>query len=220
MRGLAVLTGAALLSLAAPALAQERQYVCDGQATGARGERVSTSIFVSAKGEQVTATAAWDPPLVEAAASARLNAPDLMLTFVFAQPSAREMGPAGDGLIMVMAFTPPGNRSAASPQRQLAGLRVEVTIDGGLPRTVPLATNPAIEDLPMTAFRSADLPTLPPGARVVSLRLIDNKNRQVALARFDLSELASRDSLFATAWQAAEGAAQNPASCELTAEAP
>ena len=217
MRGL-ILAGVAAAALATPALATEQQFVCHGQASGARGERVDASIHLTPKGARLASYSSWDPPRSEGPVTATTEAPDLSFTISYNSAGANGIGPAGNGLIMVMAFAPPGKRGSASPDRLLAGLAVEATVDAGAPRALPLVTNAMIEDLPMTALRQADLPELPASARLVTLRLTDRKHQQIALVRYDLSDSASRDRLFATAWQAAEEAARNPDRCEATAE--
>ena len=217
MRSL-IIAGLAAAALSTPALAGEQQFVCHGQATGARGERVDASIHFTPKGERVASYASWDPPRTEGPVTTTTSAPDLSYTIMYHDAGASGIGPAGDGLITVMAFAPPGNRNPANPEHLLAGLAVEVTVDAAAPKTLPLVANSMIDDLPMTAFREAVLPVLAGGSRLVTLRLTDRKLRQVALIRYDLSDTAGRDRLFATAWQAAATAAQHPDRCEMTAE--
>ena len=81
---------------------------------------------------------------------------------------------------------------------------------------LPLRAEPGVADLPMTAARFASLPAPTAGTKLITLRLVDQKHRQRALARYDLSQTASRDALYAAAWADAEKAALHRQSCELT----
>jgi hypothetical protein len=217
MRGL-FLAGVVAAALSAPAFAGERQYVCQGQASSAHGEKVDVSIHLTPKGERVESYASWDPPRTVGPGSVMAVAPELSYTIMYNDAGTRGIGLAGDGLIMVMAFVPHGKRSSGNADHMMTGLAVEASIDDTAPVTLSLAANPLIADLPMTAFRGADLPALPGSARQVTLRLVDRKLKQVVLVRYDVSDSTSRDRLFATAWQAAEVATKHPVGCELTAE--
>ena len=217
MRLVAVM--AAGLALASPVLAQDAeppQSVCSGEAEGARGERVSVTIHLTQQGETLSTYASWDPPL--AAGSTKASPEDPYPSFWLYYPAPRAAGPgtADGGSVLVMAFAPPGSRNAGKLAHQLDGLVVEASADGGAVQSLPLQMQTAITDLPMTATRFASLPAPAAGTKLITLRLVDKKHRQRALARYDLSQTASRDALYAAAWADAEKAALHRQSCELT----
>ncbi|MEQ1498151.1 MAG: hypothetical protein ABL914_05790 [Novosphingobium sp.] len=217
MRSLPILTAMAVLLAAPPVFARERQHVCFGQATGALGERVDVNIYLTPGGHRVATTASWDPPMPDIPERTRAAQPDLAVSFLLAEPTATGIGPIGDGLLMVAAFSPPGKRGPA-PARQLEGLTAEISFDAGPAVRIALSQRPGIENLPMTASRSAVMPTIPMGAQIVTIRLVDHKRRPVMTARYDISGNGDRTALFNTAWLAAESAAMHPESCELTTE--
>ena len=216
MRAVAVF--AAGLALGGPALAQPAapQSVCYGNAEGARGERVSVVIQLTQQGETVSNTASWDPPLAIGSTKASPEDPYPGLTLQYPAPRAAGPGQPNGALVLVMAFAPPGSRSHANPARQLDGLVLTASSDGGAAVVLPLRAGPGIADLPMTAARFADLPAPAAGTKLITLRLTDAKRRQRATARYDLSQTASRDALYAAAWAEAEKAALHRQSCELT----
>ena len=216
MRLVAVM--AAGLALASPALAQPAppQSVCSGNAEGARGERVSVVIQLTQQGETVSTTASWDPPLAIGSTKASPEDPYAGLTITYPAPRAAGPGLPDSALVLVMAFAPPGSRSHANPARQLDGLTLDASSDGGAVVALPLRAEPGVADLPMTAARFASLPAPTAGTKLITLRLVDQKHRQRALARYDLSQTASRDALYAAAWADAEKAALHRQSCELT----
>ena len=209
---------AAGLVLGGPALAQSTppQSVCYGNAEGARGERVSVVIQLTQLGETVSTSAAWDPPLAAGSAKASPEDPYPGLTINYPAPRVAGPGQSDGALVLVMAFAPPGSRSHANPARQLDGLVLTASSDGGAVQTLGLAAAPGIADLPMTAARFADLPAPAAGTKLITLRLTDAKRRQRATARYDLSQTASRDALYTAAWAEAENAALHRQSCELT----
>lgn len=125
----------------------------------------------------------------------------------------------GASQIWARAFAPPDKRGRSDPERQFTGLSLDLTVDDAPPQVLPLTSNPLLTDLPMLASREATPPQLPASTRTVSIRLLRNGKQPVATARFDLSNPASRDRLFATAWQAAETATLTPDTCERTLEA-
>lgn len=210
----AILAGALALLSAAPAQAGETQQVCTGQASGAKGEAVSVMIYLTAKGERVGSFASWDPPRMDQPRPPAAEVPDLYFTMMYHQADASGLGPAGDPLIG--AFAPPGKRGRSNPERQFAGLSVELTVDSAAPQMLPLTTNELLALLPMTAMREAKASALPVAVQTVTLRLVRNGKRPVSTARYDLSGTINRDRLFATAWQAAETATLAPDTCEKT----
>ncbi len=210
----AILAGALALLSAAPAQAGETQQVCTGQASGANGEAVSVMIYLTAKGERVGSFASWDPPRMDQPRPPAAEVPDLYFTMMYHQADASGLGPAGDPLIG--AFAPPGKRGRSNPERQFAGLSVELTVDSAAPQMLPLTTNELLALLPMTAMREAKASALPVAVQTVTLRLVRNGKRPVSTARYDLSGTINRDRLFATAWQAAETATLAPDTCEKT----
>lgn len=210
----AILAGALAVLSAAPAQAGETQRVCTGQASGAKGEAVSVMIYLTAKGERVGSFASWDPPRMDQPRPPAAEVPDLYFTMMYHQADASGLGPAGDPLIG--AFAPPGKRGRSNPERQFAGLSVELTVDSAAPQMLPLTTNELLALLPMTAMREAKASALPVAVQTVTLRLVRNGKRPVSTARYDLSGTINRDRLFATAWQAAETATLAPDTCEKT----
>ena len=206
------------LALGGPALAQPAapQSVCSCNAEGAMGERVSVVIQLTQRGETVSTTASWDPPLAAGSAKASPEDPYPGLTIQYPSPRAAGPGQSDGALVLVMAFAPPGSRSHANPTKQLDWLVLTASSDGGAAQTLSLAAAPGIADLPMTAARFADLPAPAAGTKLITLRLTDAKRRQRATARYDLSQTASRDALYAAAWAEAEKAALHRQSCELT----
>ena len=217
MRFVAVI--AAGLALAGPALAQAAeppQSVCQGNAEGTNGERVSVTIHLTQQGETVSTYASWDPPLAAGSSKAAPEDPYPGLSIIYSAPRAAGLGNPDDVSVSVIALAPPGSRSHANPAKQLAGLSVEASSDGSTVQTLTLQAQPPIADLPMIAARFASLPAPATGTKLVTLRLVDKQHRQRALARYDLSQTASRDALYAAAWADAEKAALHRESCELT----
>ena len=206
------------LALGGPALAQsvEPQSVCSGNAEDAMVERVSVVIQLTQQGATVATTASWDPPLAAGSSKASPEDPYPGLTINYPAPRVAGPGQPGGALVLVMAFAPPGSRSHANPAKQLDGLALAASSDGGAVVALPLKAEPGIADLPMTAARFASLPAPPAGTRLITLRLTDRQHRQRALARYDLSQTASRDALYSAAWAGAEKAALHRQSCELT----
>ena len=205
------------LALGGPVLAQlvePPQVVFSGAAEGTQGERVSVVILLTQRGETVSTTATWDPPLATGSTKASPEDPYPALSFHYLSPSAAGPGQPSDASVLVMAFAPPGSRSHANPAKQLDGLMVEASNDGGAVQTLSLKAKPGIADLPMTAERFADLPAPAAGTMLITLRLVDKQHRQRATARYDLSQTASRDALFAQAWSEALKASANPKACE------
>lgn len=212
----AILAGALAVLSAAPAQAGETQRVCTGQASGAKGEAVSVMIYLTAKGERVGSFASWDPPRMDQPRPPAAEVPDLYFTMMYHQADASGLGPAGDPLISANAFAPPGKRGRSNPERQFAGLSVELTVDSAAPQMLPLTVNALLAPLPMTATREAKASALPATAQTVTLQLVRSGKRPVSIARYDLSGTINRDRLFATAWQAAETATLAPDTCEKT----
>lgn len=218
MRG-AILAGAMAAVLAAPAQAGEVQYVCSGQASGANGEAVTVMIYQTPRGERVGQFASWDPPRIDQPMPARADVPDLSFAMMYHDAGPDGLGLAGSPLIHASAFAPPGKRGRSNPERQFAGLSLELTLDNAPPQVLPLITNDLVAPLPMTAWREAESPALPSATQTVTIRLIKHGKQPVVTARYNLTGTAARDRLFATAWQAAETAALAPDTCERTLEA-
>lgn len=218
MRG-AILAGALAALLAAPAQASEPQLVCLGHAAGAGSEVVRVWIHLTPKGERVASYASWEPPRTTPLPPGNTAVPDLSFTVMYDQAGASGLGPMGASQIWARAFAPPDKRGRSDPERQFTGLSLDLTVDDTPPQVLPLTSNPLLTDLPMLASREATPPQLPANTRTVSIRLLRNGKQPVATARFDVSNPASRDRLFATAWQAAETATLTPDSCERTQEA-
>lgn len=214
-----ILAGALAAVLAAPAQASEPQLVCLGHAAGAGSEVVRVWIHLTPKGERVASYASWDPPRIDQPMPARADVPDLAFAMMYHDAGPYGLGQAGSPSIYASAFVPPDKRGRSDPERQFAGLSLDLTVDDAPPQVLPLTSNPLLTDLPMLASREATPPQLPANTRTVSIRLLRNGKQPVATARFDLSDPASRDRLFATAWQAAETAALTPDTCERTLEA-
>ncbi len=212
----AILAGTLAALSAAPAQAGETQRVCTGQASGANGEAVNAMIYLTAKGERVGSFASWDPPRMDQTRPPAAEVPDLYFTMMYHQADSSGLGPAGDPLIVATAFTPPGKRGRSNPERQFAGLSVELTVDSAAPQVLPLTVDELMPALPMTATRDAKVPALPVAVQTVTLRLVRNGKQPVLTARYDLSGTVNRDRLFATAWQAAETATLAPDTCERT----
>ena len=212
----AILAGALTVLSAAPAQAGETQRVCTGQASGAKGEAVSVMIYLTAKGERVGSFASWDPPRMDQPRPPAAEVPDLYFTMMYHQADASGLGPAGDPLISANAFAPAGKRGRSNPERQFAGLSVELTVDSAAPQMLPLTTNELLAPLPMTAMREAKASALPATAQTVTLRLVRSGKPPLSTARYDLSGTAERDRLFTAAWQSADRAARTPETCEET----
>lgn len=218
MRG-AILAGAMAALLAAPAQAGELQLVCLGHAAGASNEVVRVWIHLTPKGERVASYASWEPPRTTPLEAGNLAVPDLGFTVMYDQAGASGLGPMGASQIWARAFAPPDKRGRSDPQRQFAGLSLDLALDDAPPLVLPLTGNPLLTDLPMLASREATPPRLPADTRTISIRLLRNGKQPVVTARFDLSNPAARDRLFAAAWQVAETAALAPDTCERTLEA-
>ena len=125
---------AAGLALASPALAQPAappQSVCSGTAEGVRGERFSVVIQLTQQGETVATFASWDPPLAIGSAKTSPEDPYPGLTIQYPAPRAAGPGQPVGALVLVMAFAPPGSRSHANPAKQLDGLALAASSDGG-----------------------------------------------------------------------------------------
>lgn len=218
MRG-AILAGAMAVLLTAPAQAGEPQFACFGQASGANGEAVDVTIYLTLKGERVGSYASWDPPRIDQPMLAKADVPTLSFSMLYHNPGPDGLGKAGDPLIWASAFAPPDKRGRSNPERQFSGLSLELTLDNAPPQMLPLTINELMAPLPMTAWREAESPALPPATQTVTIRLIKNGKQPVVTARYNLTGTAARDRLFATAWQAAETAALAPDTCERTLEA-
>ena len=137
---------AAGLVLGGPALAQPAapQSVCYGNAEGARGERVSVVIQLTQQGETVSTTASWDPPLAAGSTKASPEDPYPGLTLQYPAPRAAGLGEGDSALVLVMAFAPPGSRSHGNPARQLDGLVLTASSDGGAVQTLRAINRSAI----------------------------------------------------------------------------
>ncbi len=218
MRG-AILAGAMAAVLTAPAQAGEPQLACFGQASGANGEAVDVTLYLTPKGERIGSHATWDPPRIDQPMLAKADVPALSFSMMYHNPGPDGLGKAGDPLIWASAFAPPDKRGRSNPERQFAGLGLELTLDNAPPQMLPLTINELLAPLPMTAWREARVAALPATTQTVTIRLLRNGKQPVATARYDLTGFAARDRLFATAWQAAETAALTPDTCERTLEA-
>lgn len=220
MRAALCLAAALVAVSGVPALAGERQVLCSGQASGTRGDRVDVSIYVDADGKQIGSYASWDPPLSGPQPASAADAPDLTFTIMYHEAGAGGLGAAGHPMIIATALAPPGKKRRGNPERQLAGLGLELSVDQSAAQPLELRSDPRIMPLPMIATRYADAPALPEGARTVSLKLIDSRKRTVGGVSYDLTDTATRDRLFAAAWQAAQAATVAPDGCEQTMESP
>lgn len=213
-----ILAGVLAALPAAPAQAGERQSVCLGHAAEANQEVVRVWIHLSPKGERVGSYASWEPPRISPLDAGNFAVPDLSLTIMYDQAGPAGLGPMGASHIWARAFAPPDKRGRSDPERQFAGLSLDLAIDDAPPLVLPLTGNPLLSDLPMLASREAKPPPLPANARTITIRLFRNGKQSVATARYDLTGTAARDRLFATAWQAAESATLSPDTCERTME--
>ena len=201
----AILAGAALaLYGAAPASAMNLFYSCEGYAEDPSGGQLQAVLNVAADGTPDELQSIWLPPgnaspLVKGAA-------------VFDADLA--ISSNGDGFVIISALAPPGARSPPAARfRELDGLRVTVSFDGGPETALAYADDVISDDLPLNASRTARV-TMPAGTKEVRVILRNAKGAELRSVRFDLSDVAARERLLAAASAGARKAALDYKTCQ------
>lgn len=216
-RGLALI--AAVLGIQ-PAIAQPApQFVCSGRADGARGEGVSVSIHIEPDGSRAASYATWDPPVASTTLKGGFEQPELALYVPYDAATKNALGAPGAASVSLSVFSDFRKPAPASKlQARLDQLTATASVDGSPDRPVAMAPPPLVPDMPGTAARTGTVPFADRFPDRITLTLSDRKGRPAGAMLYDLTGTASRDALFARAWDQAETANADFTKCEQTAE--
>ena len=221
----------AIWSVAGPALAADR--VCSGEAKG-DGQEVSVNLWFDGRKQPGSRSASWDSPAVGAPVLGRgLTAPKLHIAYdldgdrlgrvsVVAVAASAEVDPRPASATAMMVVGLDGGRSWTAPwgmfAQNVARLDEVRFPKGAQPAgffgVVPVARS-GDGGAPV---RNPELLTAITAARSATIRVVgDAPGETFGEAAYDLSGIASRDALFATAYAQAAAAAANPGKCRKAA---
>ncbi|HWE46477.1 MAG TPA: hypothetical protein VG407_10660 [Caulobacteraceae bacterium] len=230
MRPAAILAGALVLSISgAGRAAQPRQWICEGEADGANGAKVSMMWYVEADGTVIDRAAFWTPPsvtIIPYTPRVRLRG-KWPLDFWISYDDNEATGLGKAASVTTTAADRPRPTARLTLDRVRAWpLSTDLLSPDGIPEIEPpklcdFATDggtPPRCDLG-SDFNS-ELLTAVEAATVADLTVRRRDGHVIGKVRYILSARQQRDRLYRLAWSTAERAARHPTRCDKTMEPP
>lgn len=215
MRVPTILTILAAALMAQPATANAVTYHCDGYSKQ-RGPVDAVAVMRSFKadGQQFDGAVIWFPP-------AKVVGPDdwrrditIDLQLTLSLTPENGIGAVENTALTVQIIEIAGlNKDPAKRRRDLEGLTVEVSIDGGPPSKVGWNGSEKITEWPLSTTRWG-LISIPPAARSVEFTVRDATGKALRTNRYEIGETAGRDAQFLIARGKADTAAADYKRCQ------
>lgn len=209
----------ALLSaslLPQPASANELTYYCDGFSQQHGGDQVAVTRSLKADGQQFDGSVIWSPKARRMGPANPRPDITLDLQITYALTPQNGIGTARSTALTLQIIDMPGplaNRNPETRRRNLAALKVEVSIDGRPPRQLSWEDAEQFTDWPLSTTRMG-LISLAPSVRTLEFTVRDADGKVALTNRYDLDQTAGRDARFLIARGEADAAATDYMRCQ------
>jgi hypothetical protein len=213
MRAAAILASLATTLLPQSASSNVLTFQCQGYSEQQGGDRVGVNHSFSREGKLTGSQASWSPRAMASHPPKTGIAINLEFWLNYSQSTRSSIGKAGKAYTVVWALSPPGTRlTPAWRNRDLAKLKIEVSIDGSSPVAVASKQGDTTFESPKSGSRAIEF-DLPASARSIVFTARDRDGRTVNTTRYDLEQTTGRDYHYRVALEAANEAAINYKNC-------